>query len=301
MQNNQQKSWIVLIMLAITWGSSFILMKKGLLAYDNVQVGALRMIIASAVLLPFCIKHFSIIKKYWLPLLLVGLFGNGLPSFLFTKAQTVISSSLSGMLNALTPVFALTIGTLFFREKLNAMKVIGLSLGAVGVVLLLYKSGGIGYDENIIFHSLYVVFACVCYAISINIIRHKLSEVSSLLITSAAFMFIGLPCLIIFLTTDIDRAIHNENFVFSTLCIIILALVGTAIAVIAFNYLIKWTSSIFAASVTYLIPIVAILWGIFDSETISIVQSIGMAMVLVGVYIINRSKVKNVQHKFVDK
>ena len=114
-------------------------------------------------------------------------------------------------------------------------------------------------------------------------------------------MFIGLPCLVIFLTTDIDRAIHSENFVFSTLCIIILALVGTAIAVIAFNYLIKWTSSIFAASVTYLIPIVAILWGIFDSETISIVQSIGMAMVLVGVYIINRSKVKNVQHKFVDK
>ena len=99
-------NYILLAILAIIWGSSFILMKKGLEVYSYTEVAALRLVIAFISLSPFIFFAIKEIKKrHWIPVFIVGIFGNMLPAFLFTKAQTVLESSLTGMLNSFTPFF----------------------------------------------------------------------------------------------------------------------------------------------------------------------------------------------------
>src|SRR6201993_2370649 len=166
--------WIILIVLSLIWGSSFILMKRGLEAFSSDQVAALRIGMAYIFLLPFLIKYYNInLKKYWKGILGMGVFGNLIPAFLFTKAETGISSSLTGMLNALTPLFTIVIGWIAFRQKSNLFQVIGILIGFGGALLLIY-TGKTGSENNNMKYALMVVMATFCYAISVNMIRRHL-------------------------------------------------------------------------------------------------------------------------------
>ncbi|RLD62413.1 MAG: EamA family transporter, partial [Bacteroidetes bacterium] len=109
--SNKSWQWITLSIIALIWGSSFIFIKRGLESFTDMQVAALRIFISFIFLLPFAIQRFKKLKKEDLKsLLLVGFVGNGIPAFLFAKAQTQVSSSLAGMLNSMVPLFALIIG-----------------------------------------------------------------------------------------------------------------------------------------------------------------------------------------------
>ncbi len=277
-------------MLSMIWGSSFILMKRGMEAFSSGQVAAMRIGMAYVFLLPFLIKYSKIdLKKYWKGLLGMGIFGNLIPAFLFTKAETGISSSLAGMLNALTPIFTVILGFMMFGNKTTGFQVSGIITGFGGASLLLYNNGDA--ESSGTNYALLVVAATFCYAISVNIIRKYLNDVSSVRATVWAFMFTGPIAVGYLLTTDFMEVINHHPQAISSLgYTAVLGIVGTALSVIAFNELIKLSGAVFASTTTYLIPIVAVFWGLREKETITWVQVLAMVVILASVWIINLKK-----------
>ena len=293
--SKESKSWFYLIVLALIWGSSFILMKKGMYTSDGVdifsdsQVASLRMVIAGSVLLPFAIRSFSKLKnmKTIFFVSIVGLCGNFFPAYLFTYAETGVSSGLAGMLSSFTPVFALTIGFLFFKERLNGVQFLGVVIGVVGVVLLMFAGKNVEIEGSWS-HLLAVILAALCYAISVNTIKYKLSHFNSIDLAALAFSLILIPSALIGVSNGTMIKITSNEFAFQGLIYIsILSVLGTAIALVMFNKLISISSVLFATSVTYLIPVVAVLIGLSFGEKLSVYQVGSMLIVLTGVFVSN--------------
>ena len=287
---NKKLAWTLLIILSLVWGSSFILMKRGLDAFSSDEVAALRISIAFLFLSPFLIKHYKLDFKKYLPgIILMGVFGNLLPAFLFTKAETEISSSLTGMLNALTPLFTVLVGLVWLKIKPKAMQIAGIIIGFIGAACLMVFDAGSDSSKNVIY-SLLVVAATFFYAISVCGIKKYLGDINSITATVWAFCITG-PISLVYLFGFSDFTIHvtTSPAAMSSLGYIsILAIVGSALSVIAYNILIKNSGTVFAASCTYLIPIVAIGWGIFDGETVNFYQVFSIIVIILSVYLINR-------------
>lgn len=280
--------WPILIVLSLIWGSSFILMKRGLEVFSSSQVAALRITLAWLFLLPLLPRHFKLdFKKYGAGIIGMGMFGNLIPAFLFTAAETGISSSLTGMLNALTPLFTILLGLLLFRQKSNTMQITGIVLGLAGACLLMYndKEG----EKSSFSYAMLVVAATVCYALSVNIIRKSLSDINSVKVTVWAFMITGPIAAFYLITTNFIDVMYAHPKAWSAFgYTAILGIVGSAIAVVAFNELIKISNAVFASTTTYLIPVVAVFWGLSDDEEISVLQISGMVVILAAIWIINK-------------
>jgi drug/metabolite transporter (DMT)-like permease len=274
----------------LVWGSSFILIKKSLLYFSGTEVGILRIVVTFLFLLPFALIRLKRINKKQRNLLIIsGIIGSLIPSFMFAIAQTGINSSLAGILNSLTPLFTLFIGLLFFKLKSKWYNVLGVFIGLFGAMGLIYISGGDkGFVFNIKYASL-VVIATICYAFNVNFIKTYLKELDSLTITAFTFFYIGIPSLIYVLGFSAipNKIIHESESLVGLGYVSILSIAGTAIALIAFNKLIKISSPVFASSVTYIIPIVAIVWGIIDGEVFKLIYVIWFAIILFGVLLVN--------------
>jgi len=281
-------AWTILIVLVIVWGSSFILMKKGLIYFSSEIVGALRMSIAFIVLLPVSIKVlFKLTQSQLIYLFLVGIFANALPAFLFSYAQTGIDSSLAGILNSLTPISTILIGLTFFSFKVSWHKVLGILFGTTGVVGLLHISGGQTFEFN--FHyAKFIILATICYAISLNLIKYKLKEVDPVAITSVSLLIVGVPiALYLLVFTDfLELIISKPSSLKGLGYVALLAVFGTSLALIVFNKLIKISNVVFAASVTYLIPIIAIMWGVLDGEKFNMINVFWIALIILGVMLV---------------
>lgn len=287
---NKVVQWVTLALLAITWGSSFILMKKGLEYFSPQEVAAYRISVATLVLLPFSLPNLSVLSKNWRPLLIAGLFGNGIPAFLFAIAQTEIPSSLSGILNSLTSLFTLAIGIIFFRVAFLRFQILGVVAALIGALGLIGMGSLLEFGTYAKYASL-IVIASACYGIAVNIIKFYLHDIKPAQITSLSFLLIGpLVAIYLFSTTSFISTVSSKpDALWGVFYLSILGIVGTAIAVIIFNRLIKETTAVFASSVTYLIPVVALTWGVFDGEQISFQQVMYMAIILVGIFLINSS------------
>lgn len=289
----------ILVLLALVWGSSFILMKRGMidkatgdLVFSSNQVGAMRMLFASTVLLPLGLRSIKIITsfKIGLSLAVVSLAGSFLPAFLFTYAETGISSGYAGMLNSIVPIFTLIIGATLFRQQLYRMQVIGVLMGTVGIVILVNGVSTVDTSGTYL-HVMAVVLATVCYGLSTNTMRYNLSHLQPLKVTSVAFVFAFIPAVLLFFYFDTPTTImENEHANKALIHILILAIFGTALSLILFNYLIGKTSALFASSVTYLLPIVAVIIGFFDGEIMSWVQVLAMLIILSGIFTANSMK-----------
>ena len=283
----EYKNYLILFSLALIWGSSFILMKRGLEEYSDMQVAALRLFIAFLSLTPFIYPAFKKLKKkYIFPLFVSGVIGNGIPAFLFTKAQTSLESSFVGILNSLTPVFTLLLGFFFFKARISNINIFGVLFGFFGAVLLYYSEISEFYILNI--DVLLVILACLFYGFSINIIQKYLVELDSLHIAALSFLYVGPFAAYYVFSKDFIYIVKTNSGFYSLLYIIILAILGTSISVVLFNKLIKDTSAIFASSVTYLIPIVAIFWGWMEDESIKNEHFLGVSIILFGVYLVNK-------------
>lgn len=287
--NNRTGHYIILIVLAGIWGSSFILMKRGLEHFSSTEVAALRMFIAFIFMLPMALKYLGKIeRKSVLPIISVGLLGNFIPAFLFTAAQTGLSSSLTGMLNSLTPLFTLILGVMMFRSKTKWVNVIGIVLGFGGAMGLIISGNGGGESTQPLL-GFYVMAATLCYAVSVNIIKTYLQEINSTQIASLAFLFMGPLSAMVLFSTDVIHKVGNDPGALGSLGYIsILAIFGTGLSVILFNELIKMTNALFASSVTYLIPVVAIFWGLADGEQIIPGHILSILVILVGIYLVNK-------------
>lgn len=255
---------------------------------DN-QVGSLRMLIASLVLLPFALKAIKKLKnkKDIIPLAIVGVCGSFVPAFLFTYAETGISSGYAGMLNSFTPIFALIIGFIVFKDRLTKIQMTGVSIGAIGVISLMLAGQDLSIKGDFS-HIFSIVIATFLYAISLNTIKHKLQHLKGIEITSLSFLLILIPGFIISIFNGSFSTIATNQFALEGLTYLgILSVIGTAIAVVIFNQLITISSVLFASSVTYLIPIVAVIIGLSFGETINIQQIISMFIVLTGIFLSN--------------
>ncbi len=282
--------WVVLIALMLTWGSSFILIKRGLVVFDSIQVGALRVSISFIALLPVALMRLSKLRiKNFHLFLIAGLFGNALPAFLFAKAQTELDSLMAGILNSLTPLFTLLLGVWLFGRRTHFLNVLGVFLGFIGAAGLLYTAGEGAATLNIEY-SFYVILATICYAINMNFIKNYLTDYDPITIASLAFIFIGIPSVIFlsFYTDFFWRMSYVQGSWEGFGYIVILSVFGTAIAIIANFWLIKRTSALFASSVTYLMPIVSVAWGVIDDELFLFTFFLWIVIILFGVYLANR-------------
>jgi len=284
--------WAMLILLVLIWGSSFILMKRGLEHYSYNQLALLRISFAFIFLVPFAVRSLKKLnlKKLW-QIGLVGIVGNGIPAFLFAKAQTGIDSSLAGILNSLTPLFTLVVGILFFGYQAKWINIAGVFIALAGTVGLMSISGHKTLDFNFSF-GIYVIIATLLYAINLNIIKKYLDDTDSVTITSFAFVIIGIPSLLLlFMFTDFTHIITTQPGAVAGLgYITILGVVGSGLAVILYNRLIKTSGTLFAASVTYLMPLIALMWGIADGELFESIYLLWIALILLGVFLVNQSK-----------
>ena len=282
-------AFLLLFVLAVIWGSSFILMKRGLEQFSPSQVAAIRLSVAFICLLPFVINHFKAIEaSRWKFIAISGILGNGIPAFLFTAAQTTVSSSAAGVLNSLTPVFTVITGYLFFKSTFSGLRILGVFIGLLGAVILIIMSSGGDFSGDV-YHASLIVLATLCYGLSVNTIRHELSEVRSKLIAGFALVFAGPPAMLYLFTTDFtQRMTGGAPVLLSFMYVCLLAIFGTAISVVLFNYLIKISGALFSTSVTYLIPVVAVIWGLLDGEALGIGLLTGMFLILSGVYLISK-------------
>lgn len=292
--NSSISNWILLLVLSSIWGSSFILMKLGMettsgeAIFTHTQVAALRMSIAGLFLLPLAIKAFR--KLSWgntWKLAIVGLLGNFIPAFLFTFAETGISTGYTGMLNSCTPIFALIIGYLVFQNKLNNWQILGVVIGTFGIVSLTFAGQSFSLNGSWIYVGA-VVIATLGYAISLNTIKYTLQHLKSTEITALSFFIILIPAVpAVFLTGSFETIASNPHALTGLGYIAILSVVGTAFAVILFNRLISSASILFTSSVTYLIPVVALLIGLGFNEEINLYQIGSMVIILSGVFAAN--------------
>jgi drug/metabolite transporter (DMT)-like permease len=296
MKNNSTTAWTLMMALAIIWGSSFILMKRGLEAYTPFQIGTLRMGISFLCILPFLLRSMKKIpREKWKYLAAAGWLGNGIPSVLFPLAETHLNSALTGMLNSLTPLFTFIIGISIFKMTFTQNKIYGLVIGLGGACLLVAGKSP-GDAQSNLFYATAVILATICYGFSVNIIRSKLAGIDSVSNTAVALMFTGIPMgASLFFTDFVERTQTIPGAGISMLYILILAVFGTAISTVLFNKLVKVSDALFASSVTYLIPVIAILWGLADNEVLTPVHFLGLSGALLGVYLINKSTEKKIE------
>lgn len=284
--------WLLMFVLVLIWGSSYILMKRGLETFLPMQVGALRISIAFLVLLPFAIWKIRKVERKKLKIFAIaGLMGSGIPAYLFAEAQTGIDSQIAGILNSVAPLFTLIAGVLFFGVKTRWINVAGVFVGLTGAIGLLSADASDTFNNNLSF-GIFVIIATLLYATNINVVKKYLKDFDAVTITCVSFVFIGIPSLIYLLAcTDFITRLSTHPGAFKDLGFItILAVMGTALAGFMYNYLIKISSVLFTASVTYLIPSVAILWGIYDGEPFFSGYFLWIAVIFLGVFLVNKER-----------
>jgi len=284
--------WIYLILLSLVWGSSFILIKKGLIGLSPLQLGSFRILFASIFLILVGFKSlFKISKKQWKWIVLSAFLGSFFPVYLFAFAETEIDSAIASILNAATPLMALIFGVFFFRIGFTQNKGIGVLIGLIGALGLIFSGAQVNPDQNY-FYSGLVIIAAGCYAINVNIVKRYMYDISALGIAAGNFLVLLLPSIIILYLTgfSIGDITQDPEVSLSVLYVAILGVIGTGIAMVIFNKLIQISDPIFSTSVTYTIPVVGLGWGVLDGEIFSIFQLISAFVILLGVFLVNRTK-----------
>ena len=282
--------WLSFLFLTVAWGSSFILVKKSLIAFPPLIVASLRLSSAMLVMLPFAIRHFFQIPRNKLKYVVSSAFlGIGIPAFLFALAQIGINSSITGILNALTPCMTFLIGILFFKQKSNGLKILGLLLGFLGSASLIFFNSRGELHLNV--YCLTIVLATLMYGINLNTTKRFLSDLKPIHLSTVSISIAGCFGIIILLSTNFIEILKtNPKAPFSLFTALTLGIVGTAFAQTLFNNLLSKTSAFFASSITYFIPLMALVWGIIDGEALSMWHYFGMVLLIGGIVVINRFK-----------
>ena len=284
--------WIYLILLSLVWGSSFILIKKGLIGLDALQLGSFRIIFASLFLVLIGFKSISRLTiSQWKWISISAFIGSFFPVYLFAFAETEIDSAVASILNATTPLMTLIFGVLFFKMAFTQNKVLGVIIGLIGTLGLIFSGAQVNPDQNYLYSGL-VIVAAACYALNVNIIKRYLHDIPALGITAGNFLVLLLPSFVVLLLTEFsfESVFQDEVVSTSIIYVFILGVIGTGIAMVIFNKLIQISDPVFSTSVTYTIPVVALGWGFLDGENFSILQLFSMLIILLGVFLVNRSK-----------
>ncbi|MFM2138080.1 MAG: hypothetical protein RJA57_387 [Bacteroidota bacterium] len=284
--NDAWVRWGLFLLLAFIWGSSFLLMLIGLEQLSPWQVAAFRLLAAGLVMLPFAR---AVIRK--VPrgkagyIVLSGLLGSFFPAFLFCLAETRLDSSFAGSLNSLTPVFVVLVGLLFFRLQVTGLQVGGILVSFVGSICLFLAKGGQTGD---LLYVGFIVLATIFYGLNVNMVSRQLHDVPPFEIAVLAFSFLSLPSAIILFAFGTQHLPFQDPAVLRSVgASLLLGVLGTTVASILFYMLLKRAGGIFASTVTYGIPFVAMFWGWVFSERITPPVIASLLVILFGIYITN--------------
>ena len=289
-QNN--KKWIFLFLLAFIWGSSFILIKKGLVGFTPLQLGSLRIIITALLLFLVGFKSLKNLPKNKLKWIVIsGFLGTFFPAFLFAYAETEIDSAIASILNSIVPINTIVFGFLAFKMHSSKRQVLGVLTGFAGTFLLITNGASINPNQNY-WYAFLVIIATVMYAFSINIIKRHLQNISPIAIAVGNFAIIIIPAFIVLIFSGFftSQVIQGPDFTISLFYIFLLSLFGTAIAKVLFNNLVQISTPIFASSVAYIMPIIAVSWGVLDGESFGFWQGVATVIILLGVYLANSKR-----------
>jgi drug/metabolite transporter (DMT)-like permease len=287
--SNDKLKWVYLCLLALVWGSSFILIKKGLVGLTPLQVGSLRSIFAAIFLLLIGFKSLKKIKgKKWIWISFSGFFGTFFPAYLFSFAETEIDSAIVSILNSTTPLLSMIVGILIFEASFIKKKFIGVMVGLAGTTALIWSGAQVNPDQNY-WYSLLVILASLFYGFNANVIKKHLQTLPALAITTGNFVVIAIPAFVVLAWTGFfsKEVLAAPDVSLSLFYIAILGIVGTGAALIVFNKLIQISDPVFSTSVTYLVPIVALGWGFLDGEKFTLLQLFSGLVIIVGVLIVN--------------
>jgi len=291
MQQSHYK-WLYLVSLSLVWGSSFILIKKGLVGLTALQLGALRTVLAAVFLLIIGFNSVKKIKKeQWKWIGVSAMLGSFFPAFFFAFAELEIDSAIVSILNSTVPILSIIIGFLIFSVQSTKNQVIGVFIGLLGSIFLIGSGATLNTDQNY-WYALLPLAATTMYAFNVHVIKRHLQEIPALSITVGCFLILLIPSLLVLYFSDFFQAelLAKEEVQISISYIAILSVVGTGIAKILFNRLVQLSNPVFSTSVTYLIPVVALTWGILDGETFSLWQALSGIVILIGVYFANKKR-----------
>ena len=285
--------WFYLAALSFIWGSSFILIKKGLVGLTAIELGSIRIIISAFVLIPFTLNRLKEISlKQWKWIIISAFVGSFFPAFLFAFAEQEIDSSVASILNSIVPLNTIIIGLVLFGIKSTKRQIIGVLLGFFGAYQLILSGINLNPDQNY-FYSGLVIICSFLYAFNVNIIKKYLQELSAVAIATGHFIVILIPSIIVLLISDFNfEKLQNPQIQTSLFYVILLAVFGTTLAKILFNKLINISSAVFASSVTYSMLLVSIFWGVMDGENFSINQLFATIIIVIGILLTNK-KSKN--------
>ncbi|MDT0646895.1 DMT family transporter [Zunongwangia sp. F260] len=283
--------WIYLVLLSLVWGSSFILIKKGLIGLSALQVGSFRIIFAAVFLILTGFKTLlKLNTSQWKWIIISGFVGSFFPVYLFSFAETEIDSAVASILNATTPLLTLIFGGFFFRAVFTQNKVLGVVIGLIGTLALILSGASVNPDQNY-FYSGLVIVATGFYAMNVNILKMYMKDISALGIAAGNFFVLLFPALAMLYFSGFLSNDFTEGKILSSIgYVAILGILGTGVAMIIFNRLVQISDPVFTTSVTYTIPVVALGWGILDGEIFSLWQLFSASVIMVGVFVVNRSK-----------
>ncbi|MGK0288871.1 MAG: drug/metabolite transporter (DMT)-like permease [bacterium] len=277
-------NYIFFSVICFLWGSSFILMKKASLVFGAISISNLRVVggaVALLLIMLFAKQAWQLGKKHLRIVLLIGFLGNALP---FTLQPYLIQKNGSvfvAMMVCLVPLFTVLISMFFLGKKSSKQQLIGILGGFLCLLLLL----GEGLSRNFTAVNLLLnITIPLCYAISNVCIKHYLEEIPPLQLTFALLFVAGvitLPFSLEFGTIDINQYVPLAVF-----SVLVLGVLGTGIAAYLFLTLIQKDGPLFAGMVTYVIPVIAIVWGWLDSEKITSIQLISMAGIIFSVFLV---------------
>lgn len=291
--NADKEKWVLMVILSIIWGSSFILIKKSLEHFNPFQVGSLRVLIAGVILLPIAISNYKLFPKKQLKWLILAAFtGNFIPMFLFPIAETEVSSSIAGIINSMMPIFVIIVGALVWKFETTKKQLIGTLISFTGVCILAF--GGNDSGEFKIIPILLLLLATICYALSTTTVKSKLMEVSSTVLSAFVFSFVLFFPSVIALTSTgfFSEFSFSKDNMLGLLFVSLLSIFGTGLAMMMNYRLLKVSTPLFASTVTLVMPIVAIIWGIIDGEKLTYMQFIGAGIIIAGLIFL-RAQPKN--------
>lgn len=288
--NPEKEKWVLLVVLSIIWGSSFILIKKSLEHFNPYEVGALRVLIAGIILIPLAvmnIKKFP--KKHLKWLILAALTGNFIPMFLFPIAETKVSSSIAGIINSMMPIFVIIVGSLVWKFQTTKRQLIGVAISFFGACVLALSGAGTG--ELKVIPILLLLLATLCYAISTTTVKSKLNDIPAKILSGFVFSFVlMLPSLISLVFAGFFNDFKaDRNLLVGLGFVSLLSIFGTGLAMMLNYRLLNISTPLFASTVTLLMPVVAVIWGVLDGEKLTLLQTFGGIIIIAGLIFL-RSK-----------
>lgn len=273
-----------LVLLAALWGASFLFMRLGAHEFGAIALAAMRVGLASVVLMPLLASRGQLaeLRRHWKGLLLVGALNSAIPFALFSFAALSITAGLSSIVNATTPLWTALVAFVWLRQGLTKLRVLGLVIGFAGVAFLAWDKASFkpGADHA----GLWAVLACagatLCYGLAANATKRTLAGVAPLVVATgsqlAATLMLALPAAWLWPAAQPSAVAWGAVLALATLC--------TALAYVLYFRLMSRVGPTNAVSVTFLIPLFAILWGaLFLGEAVTAQMVAGGAIVLVGI------------------